>query len=114
MDRETYSKEKVAFYINEHYYALKLDAEIKETLEWNGKQYGYNAAYKSNELAVYLLGGHMSYPTTVFLTALNAQPAALPGYLKPKEIEPPLKYFGEGIYKTQSFQEFNISFTTSW
>ncbi len=114
MDRETYSKDDVAAYINEHYYAVKLDAETKETLVWSRKEYGYNAAYKSNDLAIYLLGGQMSYPTTVFLTALSAQPAALPGYQKPKELEAPLKYFGDGIYKTKNFQEFNSAFTASW
>ncbi len=114
MDRETYSKDKVAAYINEHYYAVKLDAEIKETLEWNGKQYAFNAPYKSNDLAIYLLGGQMSFPTTVFLPTLDAQPAPLPGYLKPNEIEAPLKFFGDGIYKTKKFQEFNSTFTASW
>ena len=114
MDRETYSKDNVAAYINEHYYAVKLDAEISETLEWGGKQYGYNAAYKSNELAIYLLGGQMSFPTTVFLTSIDAQPAALPGYLKSKEIEAPLKFFGDGIYKIKNFKEFNSGFTASW
>lgn len=114
MDRETYAKDKVAEYINEHYYALKLDAESKETFEWNGKQYGYNAQYKSNDLAIYLLYGQMSYPSTVFLAAIDAQPAPLAGYLKPKELEPPLKFFGEGAYKTQKYPEFMSSFKPSW
>ena len=50
--------------------------------------------------------GQMSYPTTVFLAALDAKPAPLPGYLKPKEIESPLKFFGEGAYKTKNFPEY--------
>ena len=114
MDRETYNKDKVATYINEHYYAVKLDAEAKETLEWNGKKFSYNADYKSNDLAVYLLNGQMSFPTTVFLTELNAAPAALPGYLKPKEIEAPLKFFGDAVYKTKNFQEFSNTFIPTW
>jgi thioredoxin-related protein len=114
MDKETYGKENVAAYINEHYYAIKLDAELKETIEWNGKKYGYNAPYKSNDLAIYLLNGQMSFPTTVFLSGLNAQPAPLPGYLKPKEIEPPLKFFGEGAFKTKNFPEFMKTFSASW
>ena len=114
MDRETYSKEKVVAYINEHYYAIKLDAESKANFNWNGKQFGYNAAYKANDLAIYLMAGKMSYPTTVFLPELTAQPAPLPGYLKPGELEAPLKFFGEGIYKTKNFQEFNSGFSSSW
>ena len=55
MDKETYRNAKVANYINEHFYAVKIDAETKEVFDWNGKQYAYNVAYQSNELAVYLM-----------------------------------------------------------
>jgi thioredoxin-related protein len=114
MDKETYAKDEVANYINTHYYALKFDAESKEDVIWAGKKYAYNTTYKTNELAIYLMGGQMSYPTTVFLTKLDGQPAPLPGYLKPNEIEAPLKYFGDGAYKTKSFQQFNQAFKASW
>ena len=114
MDRETYAKDDVAAYINEKYYAVKLDAESKESFEWNGKKYEYKAEYKSNELALYLLYGQMSFPTTVFLSAIDAQPAPMPGYLKPNEIEAPLKFFGDGIYKTKNYPEFMNGFKASW
>jgi thioredoxin-related protein len=114
MDRETYEKETVVKYINEHYYAVKLNAESKDSLEWAGKKYGYNKEYKSNELAVYLLFGQMSFPTTVFLPAVDAQPAPLPGFLKPKELESPLKFFGDGAFKTQTFQDYMKTFKGSW
>jgi uncharacterized protein YyaL (SSP411 family) len=114
MDKETYAKDDVAAYINEKYYAVKLDAESKESFEWNGKKYEYDAEHKSNELAIYLLYGQMSYPTTVFLSAIDAQPAPLAGYLKPKELEAPLKFFGDGAYKTKNYPEFMNSFKPSW
>jgi thioredoxin-related protein len=114
MDRETYEKESVVNYINEHYYAVKLNAESKDSLEWGDKKYGYNQENKSNELAVYLLYGQMSFPTTVFLPAINAQPAPLAGFLKPKELESPLKFFGDGEYKTKTFQEFMKTFNNTW
>ena len=114
MDRETYAKEAVASYINEHFYAVKLDAESTDSLEWNGKKYGFNAAYKSNDLAIYLLYGQMSFPTTVFLADINAQPAPLAGFLKPKELESPLKFFGDGAYKTATYPEFMKTFAGKW
>ena len=43
-----------------------------------------------NQLAVYLTGGQLSFPTTIFITDLNKAPAPLAGYLKVREIEPPL------------------------
>ncbi|MES2848290.1 MAG: DUF255 domain-containing protein [Bacteroidota bacterium] len=114
MDKETYAKEDVAAYINSHYYAIKLDAESKESFEWNGKKYEYNKEYKSNDLAIYLLFGQMSFPSTVFLSALDAQPAPMPGYLKPKELEAPLKFFGDSVYKTKNYPEFMNGFKPSW
>ena len=114
MDTETYSNNQVAAYINEKYYPVKLDAEAKEPLEWNGKKYGFVAQYKVNELAAYFLNGQMSYPTTVFFSSLEANPAPLAGYLKPKEIESPLKFFGDGFYKTKNFPDYLKGFTASW
>lgn len=114
MDRETYRNEKVANYINEHYYAVKLDAETKEVFDWNGKHYAYNDTYQSNELAVYLMGGQMSYPTTVLFPSLESQPGPLAGFLKPNELEAPLKFFAEGIYKIKTYQQFIQSFKGSW
>jgi uncharacterized protein YyaL (SSP411 family) len=114
MDKETYGNDKVAAYINSKYYAVKFNAESKDSVEWNGKKYGYNAANKVNDLAAHLMYGQMSYPTTIFLSSINAQPAPLAGYLKPKELESPLKFFGDGAYKTKNFPEYMKSFSASW
>lgn len=114
MDKETYRNTKVANYINEHFYAVKLDAETKEIFDWNGKQYAYNDAYQSNDLAVYLMGGQMSYPTTVLLPSLASQPGPMAGFLKPNELEAPLKFFGEDNYKTTTYQQFIQSFKGLW
>src|ERR1700757_1112172 len=40
MEKETYSKDSVADYINEHYYAIRLDAETKDSIIWKGTHYG--------------------------------------------------------------------------
>jgi thioredoxin-related protein len=114
MDKETYGNDNVANYINDNYYAVKFNAESKETVEFAGKKYNYNPAYKANDLAVYLLFGRMGYPTTVLLSAIDAQPAPLSGYLKPSELEAPVKFFGDGAYKGQTFTEFMKSFSNKW
>ena len=114
MDKETYSNEKVAGYINDNFYAVKFDAETSDSVSFGSKKYGYNAGNRANELAVYLLFGRMGFPTTVFLSSIDAQPAPLAGYLKPAEIEPALKYYGGGAYKKQDYNEFMKGFATSW
>lgn len=114
MEKETYGNDKVADYINENYYAVKFNAETKDAVVLGTKTYEYNPAYKANDLAVYLLSGRMGYPTTVLLSSIDAQPAPLSGYLKPSELEPPLKFFGDGVYKNQNFPEFMKSFSNKW
>ena len=114
MDRETYNNPKVVSYINEHFYAVKFDAETTDSVVFGEQKYGYNQGNKANDLAAYLLNGQMGFPTTVFLSAPESQPAIIQGYLKPSEIEPPLKYFGEGAYKKQVFPDFIKGFAATW
>ncbi len=114
MDKETYSKEHVAAYINEHYYAVKFNAESRDSAMLGSKKYGYNSEYRSNDLAVYLLFGQMSFPSTVFLSTPDARPAPLPGYMKPSELEAPLKYFGDGNFQKQDYPQFMKDFKSSW
>lgn len=56
----------------------------------------------------------LEYPTTVFLSSIDAQPAPLSGYMKANEMEAPLKYFGGGANHTQSFIEFNKGMKKEW
>ncbi|MEP7255777.1 MAG: DUF255 domain-containing protein [Ferruginibacter sp.] len=114
MDRETYSNEKVIDYLNKNFYAVKFNAESTAEVVFANKKYNYNPAYNANDLAVYLLGGRMGYPTTVLLSTLDAQPAPLSGYLKPSELEPPVKFFGDGAYKTKDFPTFMKGFAGTW
>jgi thioredoxin-related protein len=114
MDKETYGNGNVADYINTHYYAVKFDAESKDSISWAGKIFAYDLTYRANDLAVYLTGGQLSFPTTVLLADINAQPAPLMGFLKPGELEPPLKFFGDGVYKSQNYPEFIKNFNASW
>jgi thioredoxin-related protein len=114
MDKETYADEKVAKYINDNYYAVKFNAESRDSISFGGKIYYYNPANRANQLAEYLLYNRLEFPSTVFLSATNAQPAPLSGFLKPAEIEAPLKFFGDGAYKTQTFVEFIKTLKKVW
>lgn len=114
MDKNTYGNEKVAAYINENYYAVKFDAESKTEVTFNNITYKYNPNYRSNEFAMYLTFGRLEFPTTVFLSAPGARPAPLSGYLKPKEIEAPLKFFGGKNDQTQTFVAFEKNLKKVW
>lgn len=114
MDRTTYKNEKLAGYINEHFYAVKFDAESKEAISFNNKQFSFNPQYRVHELAFFLSGGQLEYPTTVFLTGIDGRPSTWSGYLKAKEMEAPLKFFGEKKYMSGSFEDFAKSMKKEW
>ncbi|MBL0102728.1 MAG: DUF255 domain-containing protein [Bacteroidetes bacterium] len=86
MDAYTFKDPKVVKYMNEHYYAVKFDAETHDTVYFQNKAYYYKAEYKSNEIAVYLLNGQMSYPTAVYLDEKTAPITAVPGYQTPEQL----------------------------
>jgi Highly conserved protein containing a thioredoxin domain len=113
MDKKTYSNKNVSAYLKQKFYPVKLDAEQKKAITWNGKTYDYNSNYKTHNFAVYLTNGQLSYPTTVIIP-VNGDPQAIPGYLTPPELELIVKYFGEGKYGKLSFDEYQKSFKSQW
>jgi len=108
MDRTTYKNKKLTTYVNEYYYAVKMDAESSAQIVFNKK------SYTTSDLATYLLMGDMSFPTTVFLPTIDAKPAPLAGYLNAADMEAPLKFFGEGAHQQQTFVEFNKKMKKEW
>ncbi len=55
----------------------------------------------------------MEFPTTIII-APGEEPQAIPGFLELRDLELLVKYFGEGAYKSTSFDEYQKSFTASW
>jgi thioredoxin-related protein len=113
MDKKTYSNKWVAQYLQDKFYTVKVDAETHTTIQWNGKTYQSNPQYRSNEFALYLTHGRLEFPTTSIIPP-GEEPQAIPGYLEPKDLELLVKFFGEGAYHTQSFDEYQKSFKPTW
>lgn len=114
MDNTTYANAELSQYVNEKYYAVKLNAETKSSIIFNGKKYNYNPNYRVNELTLYLTGGNLSFPHTVLLAGSDAQPAPLPGYLKPRQLEGPIKFYGERADSIGTFVSFNSKLHKKW
>jgi thioredoxin-related protein len=114
MDKKTYNNQNVISYINKHFYAVKINAETRETIVWGNKNYFYNPQNKINDFALYITNGDLGFPTTVIFSQIENPPAPIPGYMAPKEMESILKYFGDGFYKTQNYMEFAKTFKKTW
>ena len=113
MDKKTYSNKNVSSYLDQKFYAVKVDAEGKNPISWMNRQFKFNESYGTHDFAIYLTGGQLSYPTTVIIPP-GGEPQAIPGYLTPKQFEVILKYFGEGAYKTTPFPAFEKNFKNTW
>lgn len=114
MDKKTYANKNVSEYLDKKFYAVKLDAEMKSAILWNGKSYNFNDQYRTNDFAIYLTNGQLSYPTTVIIPVDGSGPQAIPGYLEPKDFELIVKYFGEGHYGKTAFPQYQQRFKSSW
>jgi thioredoxin-related protein len=106
MDKKTYANPDVVKYVNEKFYAVKFDAEQKESVMFLGKTYAFKPELRANEFAAELLGGRLSYPTTVFLMENFQSPAAVPGYLEVAKMEMILTYLGENKNATQKWEDY--------
>ena len=112
MDATTYQNEIVVNYINDNYYAVKFDAEQKETVNYKGKSFKFikNGRKGVHEFAYALLNGKLSYPSTVFFNKNNELVEAVPGYLKSPDMEKIITYMGEEIYLTKDWKTFDKEF----
>ncbi|WP_299985720.1 thioredoxin fold domain-containing protein [uncultured Pontibacter sp.] len=106
MDKSTFTDPAVVAYINKNYYAVKLDAEGKKPITLNGHTYTFKEQYRAHELAVALLQGQMSYPTTVYLDEKFNMLTPVPGYLDANTFHQILTYFGDNHHKSKTWEEY--------
>ena len=101
MDRNTFQDPSVIKYINKYYYPVKLDAEMKRNVIINNDTLAYIKRGKrgTHELALKLMNGKPSYPTTVFLDEGFNMLTPVPGYQTPQNLKPVLRFFGKNLHK---------------
>ncbi|MEZ4924056.1 MAG: DUF255 domain-containing protein [Crocinitomicaceae bacterium] len=82
MDQTTFLEPEVVSYMNEHFWAVKMDAESKDPIAFKETLYEYKMYNGKgyNELAVNLLGGKMSFPTFVVLSKREVKMGVINGY----------------------------------
>lgn len=113
MDAGTFTHPEIVKYINNNYYAVKFDAETKETIKFNNKEYKFVAQGSRgyNELAAEILRGQMSYPTSVYLGDDLEVIFPVPGYMAPKDLERVLNYVHTNSFKSISWEQYQQNFT---
>ncbi len=112
MDQTTFKDPDVIKYINENYYAIKFDAETKETIHFNGMKFKYikSGGRGYNELASDLLKGKLSYPSSVFLNESLDLIQPIPGYLDANKMETVLNYFSDNQHKKTPWTRYEKNY----
>jgi len=113
MDASTFVDPVIVDLMNDHFYAVKFDAEQKDTINFLDTDFvnpNPEGRRSSHQLAQALLKGKMSYPSFVFLNAKKEWLTVLNGFTKSPDMEKVLTYFGENVYEKQSWEDFTASF----
>ena len=116
---KTFNDPEIADFINKYFYAIKFNAEGKDSITFRGTTYKnpeYNPASTgrngTHELtrAIAPVEGKIAYPTVVYMDEDFKIIAPVQGFMAPNAIEPILNYFQDNSYKTIAWEEYSKGF----
>lgn len=113
MTAQTFNHPQIAKYINDNFYAVKFDAESKDTVKFD--KYLFVSSDVSNpkaphQFAASILDNQLAYPSIVFLNNQIQRLDIVKGFLPPQNFEPVLTYYGSGDYQTTTWPEYQKNF----
>jgi thioredoxin-related protein len=114
MDKETFTNSVISEILNNKFYPVKFNAEMKDSITFFGQPFiNDGKAGEAHQLAVTLLHGQLSYPTVVFLVPLKdgkLQSEPVPGFRQAKDMEVLLSFFADKSFGTQTWEDFQKNF----
>lgn len=115
LDASTLSKDYIATYINDNFYAVKFDAQYKNPITYQGVEYKYVKTVNGNyhELVAMLLKGSLKFPSIMFLDENRQTIQIIQNYLDASTMEQALNYYGTDSYKTTPWRKYVRSFIPS-
>ena len=114
MDSEVFANPEIAQYIAQNYYAVKFNAESKQTINFKGNPYEYidNGRNGTNKLAFKLVLGDtpqnpgIGYPTFAFLDENLDRINAFPGYRNVQQMNTLLRYIAENHFSDLDLNQY--------
>lgn len=111
MDKKTFSDPAVIKMVNKDFYAVKFNAEQKESIMYNGTEFNFVQTKGSKRGGVHMLAysltnGQLSYPTLVYLNEKMERISISPGYKEVDQMKNELEFTASEYYSKGSFEEF--------
>lgn len=113
MSAQTFNHPQIAKYINDNFYAVKFDAETKDSVKFD--KYTFVSSDISNpkaphQFAASILDNQLAYPSVVFLNNQIQRLDIIKGFMPAKNFEPILTYYGSGDYQKTKWEEYEKEF----
>ncbi len=108
MDETTFTDPNISRYLNENYYAVKLNAQQEKDINYKGENYQFinRGVHSFHEFAWEIMNGQMKYPTVVFIDEDLEVIQSIPGFRNPFDLELFMMYFGEDKHQSQPWFRF--------
>ncbi len=106
MDASTFLDTSVVRQLRSDYYAVKLNAETKDTIRFRDKVFVFKPEFKANEIALALLNGKMGYPSFVLMDEEYKILQPLSGFQTTEELMPLLRFYGTNAYKSMKLDDY--------
>jgi thioredoxin-related protein len=114
LDATTFQHAFIVEYLNEHYHAVKFNAEDHGPVQYQGSVLEMGPGKRETHPFAIQVGsqrGQIGYPTLVILDAANKKLITLPGYYNAERLEPILVYYAEGYHNELDFETFRGMYT---
>lgn len=107
MERKALRNREVIRYINQRYVPVMLNAMSKDEVWFMGSSFKYDEEHHINELAYVLMEGDLQFPTWIVMNRQTDILSPIVGYQKAQTFLKALRYYGEEIYITTTWEEFD-------
>jgi len=110
MDKGAFMDVQVAAYVNEKFYAVKLNAEQRADIIFNQEVFKFVPSETGrggvHSLAYALLDGKMGYPSMVYLNEKYERIMISPGFKESPDMLKELKFAAEEFYSKTTWEQF--------
>lgn len=108
MDKRTFADAEVAKILNTNFYPVKLNAEQREDITFDGNTFKFVPSGGSgyHQLAAALLNNKLQYPSFVFMTEDLKIMQALAGFHQAPDFHKIVQFIGEGHFKKMKWDQW--------